>query len=1076
MKSILNHPILDIPKRPKKTIYFEGKAIEAEIGQTIATALHRAGYTVHSISNDGRNRSLECGIGKCGACEMLVDGKVKRICITKVDNVNEVKRKPKNFIPDIAINQQAEIKTFITDVAIIGAGPAGLAAREILNEHNVSNIVIDSNATIGGQFIMQTHQFFFFEKKQKYGGLRGFEIAKKLAGDNSNGIILNTVVWDILENNLIACKNIITDEIFYIEANYLVVATGAIPFIPAFINDDVPGVYTAAVVQKMMNIEYTLLGKRVLTVGAGNIGYLTSYQLTQAGAKVVAIIEAMDKEGGFPVQANRVRRLGIPILTSKILTKVIPNKEFTGIEAAIIADCINFEPIKGTEKIIENIDIINICTGLLPDNKLLVKGREIFGHKCFAVGDANRIGEGTTALLHGKKIAYEIIELLGKKYDYEQYLQISKEFIDSQKHPEKLLDKPLLPDAHRQQKPFVVIDCLYAFACNPCAFVCNKNAIIKETTNTIPVVDYSKCTGCMDCVYQCPGLAIFGYNIKNNLVFIPIEHFFTENRKVALVDNNGKKIGEGIIEKILHKPNKTNIARIKVTKLFDNSNFTDIRGLIYIEDYTEKPVFKDIENFENKDDKLYLCHCEDVTIDEVLKQINNRNYITIDEIKHTTRLGMGACRGQRCIRRLKQVLQKYNIELIGDATPRAPMSIQLHLSDVYSTNNKQKIVINSNNLKKLETKVLIAGGGIAGSALFRYFSEAKYKPILINHYAGSSWRNIAGGRPAFTVPEISDIAIHNLEIFEELQKIENINFKKIHYITFAHDEETYLNLQKSTQWSDAYIIEPKDFHKEISPYLNRNLKKYVAALITRNCWQATPGLVINLIRKLGLQNHGVIFENTKLISVEKIGNKFKSVIKFKNEEYYEVYSDYFVNALGYNADKFAKQLGIETGTYPVRHQAFITKNLPMLGINNDNLGMLIDRRKYKGFSAVYGQQLHETGQIIGCASPAIDPTETEKNIKLNTKDFIEVVSEIFTEWIPALSSISFQAFWSGYYIEPRYIVDPELGLFIGLRGHGFMLAQYLAKLYVDYINGKNVPSYFNRLKLSGDGLPETVFK
>ena len=62
-------------------------------GFTIAAALHQAGYPVHSHSVNGRNRSLNCGIGKCGACEMLVDGEVKRICITKVDNVKEVSEK-----------------------------------------------------------------------------------------------------------------------------------------------------------------------------------------------------------------------------------------------------------------------------------------------------------------------------------------------------------------------------------------------------------------------------------------------------------------------------------------------------------------------------------------------------------------------------------------------------------------------------------------------------------------------------------------------------------------------------------------------------------------------------------------------------------------------------------------------------------------------------------------------------------------------------------------------------------------------------------------------------------------------
>jgi len=80
-------------------------------------------------------------------------------------------------------------------------------------------------------------------------------------------------------------------------------------------------------------------------------------------------------------------------------------------------------------------------------------------------------------------------------------------------------------------------------------------------------------------------------------------------------------------------------------------------------------------------------------------------------------------------------------------------------------------------------------------------------------------------------------------------------------------------------------------------------------------------------------------------------------------------------------------LGIKGGLYPVKHQAFITRRLPMLGTNGVPLPMIIDRRKYKGFSAVYGQQLGETGQVIGCASPAIEPMETDKNLKLIQENF-----------------------------------------------------------------------------------------
>ena len=197
---------------------------------------------------------------------------------------------------------------------------------------------------------MQTHCFFFFEKEKRFGDKRGFDIAADLAGEDHSGILLNSTVCDILEDRRLMVKNIETGETFYVESRALVVATGAVPFMPTFENDDLPGVYTGAVVQKMMNAEFTLLGKNVLTVGAGNIGYLTSYQLMQAGAKVKAILEGMDHEGGFPVQANRLRRLGVPIMTSHVLLRAIPNEDRTGVVGAVIAECKNFKPIRERRK------------------------------------------------------------------------------------------------------------------------------------------------------------------------------------------------------------------------------------------------------------------------------------------------------------------------------------------------------------------------------------------------------------------------------------------------------------------------------------------------------------------------------------------------------------------------------------------------------------------------------------------------------------------------------------------------------------------------------------------------------
>ena len=1078
MYKITEHPILSVPEENLHSFTFEGHTVTGQKGQTIAAALHQAGFPVHHHSLKDRNRTMECGIGKCGACEMVVDGHIRRICITLLDGVKEVHRAGIDSFSEVAdvTAEKAPKKVYKTAVAIIGAGPAGLAVREELRKAGVDCLVLDNNPSIGGQFRMQTHQFFFFEKERKFGGMRGFDIAETLTGESREGILLDSVVWDILEGKRLAVKNVATQEIFYVDADELVVAAGALPFMPAFKNDDLPGVYTAAVVQRMMNTEFTLLGRNILTVGAGNIGYLTSYQAMQAGAKVKAIIEAMPHEGGFPVQANRVRRLGIPILTGYTLVEAIPNENRSGIVGAIIAKCENFKPIPGTEVRIDGIDCINICTGLLPDSQLLRKGGEVFGRACHGVGDAVRIGEGTSAVLRGRQCAFEVMQDLGMRIDYDTYLTVSKEYIDSQQRPVRLLDEPRKPSPERRAaKGYVIADCLYGFACNPCSFACKQGAITKSSTSVTPKIDFDKCIGCMECVAQCPGLAIFGYREDRNQLFLPVEFNLPEDAKeVFLVDDKGTKVGEGEIERVMRKPNKTNIAVVKATRL--DGDITDARGFILKKDYPAPLQLTPCDAVPAAE--TYICHCEDVSLKELLEVLDGRKSITAQELKHISRLGMGPCRGSRCLPRAKQILRAHGIQVTGDFTPRGPMANLVEIGGVCNLMGSHQVVLSPKFSEgdAVEVGAFVAGGGMAGTALFRYLAEAGLKPVLVNKDHGSSWRCIAGGRPAFSVPALAEIANGNLQIFRELQKQRDIDLKMTRYVNFVHDEATYRSLDASRAWSDAYMIERKDFAREISPYINPNLDIYSHALISNDCWQASPGKTIDTVRRIGIGLGGEVLEDTELVDVAKDGKTYLVTVKLADGRYRRYKTDIFVNALGAGAEKFARMLGIDSGLFPVRHQAFITKRLPLIGKDGDSLDMLIDRRHYKGFSAVYGQQLAATGQIIGCASPASDASEAGKNLKVNTQAFLEIATEVFTEWIPQLRGMSLQATWCGYYTEPRYIIDPAAGLFVGMRGHGFMLSQYIAKLYVDTLLGRPVPAFFADLGLAGSGLSENAFK
>ena len=77
--------------------------------------------------------------------------------------------------------------------------------------------------------------------------------------------------------------------------------------------------------------------------------------------------------------------------------------------------------------------------------------------------------------------------------------------------PEEVRCLPALPTWERIcQGPVAVIECVQDIPCDPCTTTCRFSAItIGGDITDLPMLDASKCTGCGNCVFGCPGLAIF---------------------------------------------------------------------------------------------------------------------------------------------------------------------------------------------------------------------------------------------------------------------------------------------------------------------------------------------------------------------------------------------------------------------------------------------------------------------------------------------------------------------------------------------------------------------------------------
>ncbi len=321
------------------------------------------------------------------------------------------------------------------DVAVVGAGPAGLEAACTAAHYGARVCLIDRQHQIGGQLIKQTHKFF--GSREQKAGTRGIHIAQKMAEEAAClpniDIRLDTTALGFYPDRVLTLDQ--SGRYCKIKCTALTVCTGAQEKMLMFTNNDLPGVYGAGAVQTLMNVDGVRPGRRVLMVGAGNIGLIVSYQLLQAGVSVAAVVEASPRIGGYAVHASKIRRLGIPILTSHSIKQAYGRERVTG--ACVWRLDAHWRGISGTEEHIE-CDTICLAAGLSPLTELLWQAGckmryvpELGGHVpltdlsletsvggVFVAGDASGIEEASAAMLTGRIAGLGVARYLGICADY----------------------------------------------------------------------------------------------------------------------------------------------------------------------------------------------------------------------------------------------------------------------------------------------------------------------------------------------------------------------------------------------------------------------------------------------------------------------------------------------------------------------------------------------------------------------------------------------------------------------------------------------------------------------------------
>ena len=309
---------------PNTSIELDGQPISACEGENTACALLAAGETIFSRSiKYHRPRGPFCLTGACAHCLMRVDGVPNiPVCQTTVHPGMRLERQnafpsaqvdvfaitdwlfPRGLnhhemfagvpiaqtvmakvarqlaglgkLPDTAAPVRAPAQTVRCDVAIVGGGAAGLAAAQTLEQARAPYLLIEREEWLGGRLVSAPVEFG----------------SPALWAVPEEKLRLGSTVIGIFEDNdgrFLAVSD--GAQLTKLYAQKILLANGGHPQLLTFDNNDLPGVFAARAVSRMIRLHRVLPGEQIAVVGEPTEAKALAALILEAGGKVVAVAD-----------------------------------------------------------------------------------------------------------------------------------------------------------------------------------------------------------------------------------------------------------------------------------------------------------------------------------------------------------------------------------------------------------------------------------------------------------------------------------------------------------------------------------------------------------------------------------------------------------------------------------------------------------------------------------------------------------------------------------------------------------------------------------------------------------------
>ena len=313
------------------------------------------------------------------------------------------------------------------DIAIVGAGPAGLMAAATAAQAGASVELLDAADWAGGRLGLQTQPLQ--GPATIYGGVSGVDFCAALAVSAGVGLRLGVEVSNVRRLGTPESGFELTlsgkDEGERLRSRAVALAVGSVePWL------EVPGLPLRGAalsgdVQARLNRDGVRPGRRVVMAGSDNAGLLIAQNLLDAGVEVAAVVDESPRVVGREVNAAPLREAGVELLTATRLVEAHGRErleavtvEMDGARRVIEADCLCMAGPRSPD--------VRLASGLgLPTLDLPVLGGETPAHdKRFATpvagvyvcGDGAGVENGAVALESGRLAGLAAAAFLGRAH------------------------------------------------------------------------------------------------------------------------------------------------------------------------------------------------------------------------------------------------------------------------------------------------------------------------------------------------------------------------------------------------------------------------------------------------------------------------------------------------------------------------------------------------------------------------------------------------------------------------------------------------------------------------------------